>query len=120
MTKCKNCGCKTSIEGSNSAITRQVGGKHYKGKIQPIELIGEECKRRNIIYHTDATQIVGKKSIIWNDLDVDFLSASAHKFQGPKGFGLLIAKSQILEQLSSLKSGVQEGLKKACWTHHRE
>ena len=41
MTKCKNCGCKTSIEGSNSAITRQVGGKHYKGKIQPIELIVE-------------------------------------------------------------------------------
>ena len=41
MTKCKNCGCKTSIEGSNLAITRQVGGKHYKGKIQPIELIVE-------------------------------------------------------------------------------
>jgi hypothetical protein len=40
MTKCKNCGCKTSIEGSNSAITRQVGGKHYKSyKIQPIEFI---------------------------------------------------------------------------------
>ena len=41
MTKCKNCGYKTSIDGSNSAITRQVGGKHYKGKIQPIELIVE-------------------------------------------------------------------------------
>ena len=40
MTKCKNCGCKTSIEGANSAITRQVGGKHYKSyKIQPIEFI---------------------------------------------------------------------------------
>ena len=40
MTKCKNCGCKTSIEGSNSAITKQVGGKHYKSyKIQPIEFI---------------------------------------------------------------------------------
>jgi len=42
MTKCKNCGCKTSIEGSNSAITRQVGGKHYiskKNNLQPIELI---------------------------------------------------------------------------------
>ncbi|MDP7197130.1 MAG: DUF3310 domain-containing protein [SAR202 cluster bacterium] len=41
MTKCKNCGYKTNIEGSNSAITRQVGGKHYKGKSQPIELIVE-------------------------------------------------------------------------------
>ena len=40
MTKCKNCGCKTSLEGANSAITRQVGGKHYKSyKIQPIEFI---------------------------------------------------------------------------------
>ena len=61
MTKCKNCGCKTSIEGSNSAITRQVGGKHYKGKIQPIELIVDTLVFTGFLqgkYTVDVSEII--------------------------------------------------------------
>ena len=76
-----------------------IWGQSEIGSIQPIDLIGIECKKRNIIFHTDATQVLPNGLIDWNKLNVDMLSASAHKLQGPKGIGLLILRKHIKDLL---------------------
>lgn len=62
------------------------------GIIQPLESIAQLCFEKNILFHTDATQAIGKFDISLNQIPVDFLSASAHKVYGPKGIGLLYKK----------------------------
>ena len=73
------------------------------GTIQPVKEITELAHEKNILVHTDAVQCLGKMPIAVNDLGVDFLSLSAHKFYGPKGIGILYFKNR--ESLSSLMMG---------------
>lgn len=62
------------------------------GTIQPIAEIGSLLKDKKILFHSDAVQAVGHMPLLVQDLQVDFLTASAHKFQGPKGTGFLYAR----------------------------
>ncbi|MCK4239900.1 MAG: cysteine desulfurase, partial [Candidatus Lokiarchaeota archaeon] len=59
------------------------------GTIEPIKEIGEIAKKHDVIFHTDAVQTLGKVSIDVEEMNIDLLSASAHKLYGPKGVGLL-------------------------------
>lgn len=82
------------------------------GSIQPIREIGALCRKRNILFHTDAVQAAGHLAIDVQRDNIDMLSLSAHKFHGPKGIGLLFANSNI--QLTSLiRGGGQERGKRA-------
>lgn len=82
------------------------------GAIQPIREIGALCRKRGVHFHTDAVQAAGHLAIDVQRDNIDMLSLSAHKFHGPKGIGLLFAKSSI--QLTSLiRGGGQERGKRA-------
>lgn len=82
------------------------------GAIQPIREIGALCHKRGVLFHTDAVQAAGHLTINVQRDNIDMLSLSAHKFHGPKGIGLLFAKSNI--QLTSLiRGGGQERGKRA-------
>ncbi len=82
------------------------------GTIQPIAVIGRLLKERKILFHTDAVQSVGSIPVNVNDLSVDLLSLSAHKFYGPKGVGALyIRKGTRIHSL--IHGGGQERNRRA-------
>ncbi len=77
------------------------------GTVQPIREIGDICRERGVLFHTDAVQAIGALPVNVNDLNADMLSLSGHKFHGPKGVGALyIRKGCRVETL--LHGGAQE------------
>lgn len=65
------------------------------GSIQPIKQIGRIAKENNILFHTDAVQAFGQIPIDVKELNIDMLSASAHKLHGPKGIGCLYINKNV-------------------------
>ena len=82
------------------------------GTIQPIRELGAVCRKHGVIFHTDAVQAIGHIPVDVETDNIDMLSASAHKFHGPKGVGFLYAKKGI--RLTNLiEGGAQERGKRA-------
>ena len=82
------------------------------GTIQPIAALGAICRERGVLFHTDAVQAAGHLPIDVNAEHIDLLSASAHKFHGPKGVGFLYARKGV--RLTNLiEGGAQEQGKRA-------
>jgi len=67
-------------------------GSNEIGTLQPIAEIGALCRARGVLFHTDATQCVGKMSVSIQDLPIDLMSFTAHKMHGPKGVGALYVR----------------------------
>ena len=82
------------------------------GTIQPIREIGAVCRKKNVLFHADAVQAVGHIPVNVVDDNIDLLSASAHKFHGPKGVGFLYARKGIA-LANLIEGGAQEQGKRA-------
>ena len=82
------------------------------GTIQPIKEIGAVCRKHGVLFHTDAVQAIAHLHIDVEDQNIDMLSASAHKFHGPKGVGFLYVKKGIL-LTNLIEGGAQERGKRA-------
>ena len=89
--------CLVSVMYANNEI----------GTIQPIREIGAICRAKNVLFHTDAVQAVGHIPVNVMDDQVDLLTASAHKFHGPKGVGFLYARKGV-PLISLIEGGAQE------------
>lgn len=97
---------------ANTCLVSVMYANNETGSIQPICEIGALCRKRGVLFHTDAVQAAGHLTIDVQRDNIDMLSLSAHKFHGPKGIGLLFAKNNI--QLTSLiRGGGQERGKRA-------
>ncbi len=83
-----------------TALVSIMWASNETGMIFPIAEIGEICKEKGVLFHSDAVQAVGKIRVDLQKVHVDFISMSAHKFHGPKGIGALYIKdSQALTPL---------------------
>jgi len=83
-----------------TALVSIMWASNETGAIFPIKEIGEICKEKGVLFHSDGVQAVGKIPVDLQDVHVDFVSMSAHKFHGPKGIGALYIKdSQSLTPL---------------------
>ncbi len=84
----------------NTALVSIMWANNETGMIFPIEEIGQICREKGVLFHTDGVQAVGKIPVDMQSVHVDFMSMSAHKFHGPKGIGALyIRNSQKLSPL---------------------
>ena len=87
-----------NLQNLQSALTSKTGlvsimlANNEIGTIEPIELLAKAAHDNGALFHTDAVQAIGHIPVDVKVLDVDFLSASAHKFGGPKGIGFLYIK----------------------------
>ena len=82
----------------NTALVTIMYANNEIGTIQPIKEIGQICKEKKIVFHTDAVQTGGHINIDVNEENIDMLSLSAHKFNGPKGVGILYCKKNIIPE----------------------
>lgn len=88
----------------DTALVSIMMANNEVGSVQPVREISRICRENNVLFHSDAVQAPGKLEIDVNNLGIDFMSFSAHKFYGPKGVGSLYLRSA-----ANLKGLVQGG-----------
>ena len=92
---------------SETCLVTVMYANNEIGTIQPIKEIGQVCRDKGVLFHTDAVQAVGHLHIDVKDQNIDMLSLAAHKFHGPKGVGVLYAKRGI-PLTNVIEGGAQE------------
>lgn len=102
---------KSALRADTCLVTVMYANNEI-GSILPIAEIGEVCREAGVLFHTDAVQAAGHVSIDVQAQHIDMLSLSAHKFQGPKGIGVLYAR-QGVPLTSLIEGGAQERGKRA-------
>lgn len=102
---------ENSITSKTILITIMTANNEI-GTIQPIKRIGEIAKRHNVYFHTDSVQAIGNIRIDVQDMNIDSLSMSAHKFYGPKGVGALYVREGV-PFIKQQDGGYQEKDKRA-------
>ena len=93
--------------GNDTVLVSIMTANNEIGTVEPVSKIGEICREKGVLFHTDAVQAIGMMSIHAAEINADLISLSAHKFHGPKGTGALyIRKGTKLESL--IHGGAQE------------
>ncbi|NIP61640.1 MAG: aminotransferase class V-fold PLP-dependent enzyme [Nitrosopumilaceae archaeon] len=114
-------------EADSNSLVSIMFANNEVGTIQPIDKISKICKEKGALFHSDAVQAIGKVPIDLKQLDIDFLSISSHKINGPKGIGALYVREiEVLDPLvfgggqeNGMRSGTENvanivGFGKAC------
>lgn len=96
----------------NTILVSVILANNEIGTIEDIQSLAEAAHQRHILFHTDAVQAVGHIPVNVNELGVDFMSASAHKFGGPKGVGFLYKRKNV-ELEPFMSGGSQESGQRA-------
>jgi cysteine desulfurase len=86
---------ESAIHGADCGLLTVMLANNEIGTIQDIKALAEIAHRHNLNVHTDAVQAVGHLPLNVNQLNIDMLSASAHKFNGPKGVGFLYKRDTV-------------------------
>ena len=101
------------LEALEQAITEDtvlisvMAANNEMGTIQNLRAIGEIAKKHGVLFHTDAVQAFGQIPLSLSEMEIDLLSASAHKLHGPKGIGLLVIRKGV-RLPAFLHGGAQE------------
>ena len=95
----------------NTSLVSIMFGNNEVGTIQPISDLAKICKEKQIPFHTDAVQAIGKISIDVKELGLDLLSMSSHKINGPKGIGALYVKKGVSIDPIIFGGGQEKGLR---------
>ena len=100
-------GCKlAAVVDDKTILVTIMHANNEIGVIQPVAEIGRICKERDVLFHTDAVQAVGKIPVDVQGMDIHLASISAHKFYGPKGIGALyVRRRNPRVQLASIIDG---------------
>lgn len=102
----------TAVEAAiepETCLISVMHGNNEIGTIQPIARVGEIAKAHGIPFHTDAVQTAGVVPLKVNELNVDLMSLSAHKFYGPKGVGILYVKKGTPIEFQQHGGGQESG-----------
>lgn len=83
-----------NVIDENTALVSVMTVNNEIGTIQPIDEIGKICKDKEVLFHTDATQAIGKIPVDVNKMNIDLMSFTAHKMYGPKGTGALYIRNK--------------------------
>lgn len=95
----------------DTAIVSVIYANNEIGTINPISEIGQLCRAKGIIFHTDAVQGAGYLSVDVNSLNTDLISIGAHKFYGPKGIGALYVRKDLPILPAQTGGGQENGMR---------
>ena len=100
----------------DTVLVSVMAANNEIGTIEPLAAIGEVCRSRGVLFHTDAVQAYAHVPLNVEEMHIDLLSASAHKFHGPKGVGFLYVRRGV-KMLPFMDGGAQEKRRRAGTTN---